>query len=118
MRKLTIVLALLIFSTPAWGQKVTIKKMLEIYDLAPPEGKQKINNMFMHQEIGMSWSNVYQASTGGIALYCKPKNLRLTREQAFQIFRDEVEREKRTNELTMASGVYLLGGLIKTFPCK
>ena len=96
--------------------------MLEVYDLADLEGKQKINIMMMHQEMGLSWSNTYlKVFKGQKPLYCKPKNLRITGEQAFQIFREEVESAKAIkaiNEPTYASGLYLLAGLIKTFPCK
>ena len=122
MRKLTIVLALLMFSSPAWGKDVTIKKLLESYDLAPLEAKEIMHDMMRHQEMGMSWSNTFlKEMLGKKPLYCKPKNLGITGEQAFQIFREEVESAKAIkaiNEPTYASGLYLLAGLIKTFPCK
>ena len=120
MRKLTIVLALLIFSSPAWGKDVTIKQILELYDKASPKGKHKYHERFMAWETGMSWSNAYQKHKGGKPLYCLPDNLVMSGEQAFQIFRAEVKRkgEKATLQISGASGMHLLEGLMRTFPCK
>ncbi len=118
MKKLTLVLALLIFSSPAWGKELTIKDFLDDYDLAPLEDKPQIHNMMRHKEMGMSWSNAVQEKLGGKPLYYLPKNLRLTGEQAFQIFREEVERAKAINEIANLSGMFLLAGLMRTFPCK
>ena len=124
MRKLTIVLALLMFSSPAWGKDVTIKKLLESYDLAPLEAKELMHDMMRHQEMGMSWSNTFlKEMLGKKPLYCKPKNLGITGEQAFQIFRDSVNSIKTHNKFVKGesasyAGLYLLVGLMKTFPCK
>ena len=93
--------------------------MLEIYDKSSLEHKQAVNLMMLHQEIGMELVVLYYESQGlSIPLYCKPDNLRLTGEQAFQIFREEAERVKNLNKPIGVSGVYLLVGLMRTFPCK
>ena len=118
MRKLTIVLALLIFSSPAWGEQKTIKGLLEIYDKAPLKFKYEINKMLNLASVGMAWSNAELEGEGRQPLYCPPEKLVITGEQAFQIFRTEVERRKRTNDPFSNAGIYLLKGLIRTFPCK
>ena len=121
MKKLTLVLALLLFSSPAWGQKKTIKDFLEAYDKAPLKAQQGINIKFIDYENGMGWANSHlEIVRGEKPLYCPPKKLRLTGEQAFQIFREEVERKVGfAKKLSVkASGFFLLGGLIRTFPCK
>ena len=116
-KKLSIVLALLIFSGPAWGEQPTIKQFLEEYDSASQTLKQRVHDMFRASQSGMHWSNAFQKKLGGKELYCKPIFLKITGEQAFQIFRDNVEMRKKTNQPAHNTGMYLLNGLMKTFPC-
>ena len=118
MKKLTIVLALLLFSSPALGKDLTIKQILEVYDNASPEGKYDFHLSFSNKLSGMYWSNVFQKKLGGKMLYCPPVFLKITGEQAFQIFRDNVEIRKKINQPGHNTGMYLLSGLMKTFPCK
>ena len=103
MKKLTLVLALLILSSPALGKDDTIKELLEVYDAASHAGRQKFHRMFSHMQEGMSWYKLYQKNQGGEGkvLYCLPGELVMTGAQAFQIFRGEVERRKKQMILIM-----------------
>jgi hypothetical protein len=120
IKKLTLVLALLAFSSPALGKDSTIKELLEVYDAASHAKRHIIHRMFSNVQNGMSWYKMYQKNKGveGKVLYCLPGKLVMTGEQAFQIFRGEVERRKKTNEPNGTSGLFLLLGLMRTFPCK
>ena len=119
-KKLTLILALLVFSNPAMGKDSTLKEVLELYDVTPLANKQIIHRAFRDMQSGMSWYKSYQKSLGdeGKVLYCLPGKLSMTGEQAFQIFRGEVERRKKPNAPAATRGLFLLMGLMYTFPCK
>ncbi len=79
MRKLTIVLALLIFSSPAWGEQRAIKRMLELYDASSLKARQELNIKFSDYQYGMSWSSTYLKNIRGEKdLYCPPGKLVIT----------------------------------------
>lgn len=106
--------------------ETTLKKYKESRNSQNELEKLVIVNYIAGIGEGLVWANTELESRKDKPLFCQPKKLALTDENYIQILNDEIKRfeEAKTDESerkkvfdSMPIGLFLLKGLIRTFPC-
>jgi hypothetical protein len=128
MKKLTrlIIPALvaLLVSGPAWAAKDdhSINNFLQVYDKSDAKFKTKVRDALVSMVTGMEIINSDLKSKGRPQMFCLnelTKNLTITGEQYFFIFKKYVKKHDKAREAPAGgTGIILYLALQEAFPCK
>lgn len=103
--------------------------MIEPIAANPSEGTLTVEQFVQHESktvlamVGSAgeafgWYNLELKARGEHPLYCAPEKLAITREQYMEILKRKVAEDKQKSADFRSWPLFLLNGLIDTFPCK
>jgi hypothetical protein len=113
--------AVLAITNPAIAAEPTMADFVKAYKAADQVTKTQFNIHVGGIGDGFSWANTHlEKNRDQKPLYCQPEGLTLRDTNYVDILFDEVSRSKPEFQKfpSGAKGLFLLDGLIRTFPCK
>jgi len=110
---------LIVFLMFALSLPLKAEMFLKDYEKLPLSEQENIKIYIYGVGIGISWANV--KLKGPQKLYCDPQHLVMNDDNFLSILEREILYQKKVSPLAYKEfpiEMYLLQGLIRTFPCK